>query len=700
MKCWLFAVFLSFAGSAAFAQSDTTIFFVAPTGKATNPGTKNRPFTNPQQARDAIRKHRSKNPHNCYAVYFRAGTYFLQTPFDLTAADSGQLHCPIRYAAYPGDSVLFHGGQYLNPTYFTKTSNPAIQKRLPPESRGKVLEIDLKKQGISNFGQLAQHGFGSVPEPAALELFINGERQTLARYPNSGKLLIGKIYDAGSVPRQGDFSKRGATFGYEYTRPNRWLIAPEIWLHGHFSFGYSDDHLRIARIDTSTKTITTAQPHLYGLLPGIYADTSKWLDMAGHSLRGYYAYNLLEELDQPGEWFLDRQTGILYLFPPPDFLHAKIEISISEQPFIHLLNTAHLVFENIGFSTARGMGIYLENAHHVTISKCVFSNLGTVAISTGQPLQDNRQAYSKDGAPLLDDWRSSDFHHIAIQQCRISKTGTGGIILTGGNRRSLSPSGNTIRACVFSRVDQINHTYAPAIKLFGVGTAISHCTFSDQKHMAIALHGNEHLIEYNRFERICTHADDMGAIYTGRDPSARGTTIRYNHFQDILPVDEASQVAAIFLDDGTGGIEIGHNYFERVGSQGDKELFGAIAIHGGHDNSIHHNVFQDCEVVIGNNYWKPERWKAFLESPIIQERLFEQVDIKSPIFQKKYPDLQRYFSDSEPRQNIVAENFLFNSNLVLNGKGEFFFNHLKPPTQLKAALEKIGLHQDQIGPEN
>ncbi len=208
--------------------------------------------------------------------------------------------------------------------------------RLQPEIRGKVLGIDLKKAGVSDFGLMRRHGFGAVPEPAPLELFIDGQRQTLARYPNEGMLPIGHVSDPGSIPRKGDFSNRGAEFGYEYERPARWTKAADIWLHGWFSFGYNDDHLRVAQIDTVKKTIRTAQPHMYGVVSSMYVDTSKWNETAGRSLRGYYAYNLPEEIDRPGEWYLDRETGKLYLYPPENFSNAKVEVSMLEAPLLRL----------------------------------------------------------------------------------------------------------------------------------------------------------------------------------------------------------------------------------------------------------------------------------------------------------------------------------------------------------------------------
>lgn len=699
MKIWIVFPFLLSTLFGA-AQSGETVFFVSPDGKANNPGTKERPFATAQQARDAVRKMKAKMPAQRYSVYFREGVYFLKEPFELSAADSGALGNPLIFAGYEGENVVFHGGARLDPADFKPVTDKTVLERLLPEARGKVLEINLKKAGIADFGVMRHHGFGIVAEPAPLELFMNGERQTLARYPNEGKLGIGKMYDSGSVPRHGDFSGCGAEFGYEYERPARWIQADDIWLHGKFSFGYNDDNLRVEKIDTARKSLKMERPHLYGIRSSIYVDTSKWIERAGLSSRGYYAYNLLEEIDRPGEWYLDRTTGKLYICPPVDFAAAEVDVSLLEAPFIRLVNTAHVVIENIRFSTARGMGIYLENARHISITGCTFDNLGTVAISAGQPLQNAAQRYALDGSPVLDQWVSEDFHHISIRNCRISRTGSGGIILTGGNRRTLTPSGNEIAHCDISTVDQINNTYSPAVKLAGVGNTVRNCHIYDMKHMAIGFSGNDHLISNNLFERLCTDADDMGAICVGRDPSARGTVIRHNHFRDIVPFDRFSQVGAIFLDDGTGGIEVAHNLFERVGSQGDEGIFGCIAIHAGYDNHIHHNVFLDCETAIGNQYWAHERWKTFLESPLLQERLLKTVDITSPLYLERYPELKNYFTDFSARSNRIAHNILINSQLVLHGFCDFFRNEMAPASGKEQALKKIGFEKSQIGPEN
>ncbi|MBK6932938.1 MAG: right-handed parallel beta-helix repeat-containing protein [Saprospirales bacterium] len=278
--------------------------------------------------------------------------------------------------------------------------------------------------------------------------------------------------------------------------------------------------------------------------------------------------------------------------------------------------------------------------------------------------------------------------------------GRRGIILSGGDRKTLASSENVVSGCTFYQTDQINFTYSAAVKLFGVGATIERCAFSDLKHMAINFTGNDHVIRLNRFEWVCTWTDDMGAVYTGRDPSARGTVIRHNYFRHIQPVDTESQVCGVFIDDGAGGITVDSNYFERVGCQGDKELFGAVFLHGGHDNIVSHNVFQDCEIAIGNNFWTEKQWRIFLESPLMQQRLRQNADIGSPVYLAKYPELKDYFTAYGPRLNRIVENILIRSNMALNGRLELVFNHLYAPENLEKALERIGLQSNCVGPEN
>lgn len=78
-----------------------------------------------------------------------------------------------------------------------------------------------------------------------------------------------------------------SSFQFSGTRPASWQSAPDAWLHGYWAFGWADNHVKIASIDTANSTITVdpATPPVYRFQP-----TAR-----------YYGENILTELDAPGE---------------------------------------------------------------------------------------------------------------------------------------------------------------------------------------------------------------------------------------------------------------------------------------------------------------------------------------------------------------------------------------------------------------
>jgi hypothetical protein len=696
MKQLIFIILL--LTQTAYAQQSTT-FYISPSGNDKNTGTLEKPFATPEAARDAIRKARSKQNNENFAVILRGGTYFRKNTFDLTAADSNTT-----YRAYQGEKVVFHGGQQLSGSVFSVCNDPAILERLLPEARGKVYVADLKKEGIIDYGVLKQKGFGTTPSPLQIELFLDGKPLHLARYPNVGQpiLKIGKVYDKGSTPRYGDLSNRGGEFGYEFDRPNRWTKADDVWLHGKFSFGYADDHLKIAKIDTDKKALKMAFPHLYGISSSIYIDSTKWEDLEGTRVRGYYAYNLLEEIDQEGEYYLDRQTGKLYVYAAQIPTTAKAELSLLEDPFVRLTNTRKIRIQGFDFTCSRGMGIYQESTHYITLDHCRFNNLGTVAISMGQRFQSVKVTYRKDGSPETEQEASTDFTHNRISNCTIYDVGTGGVFVAGGDRKTLTSGHNEVVNCEFYRIDRIRDTYSGGVSVTGVGTLIKNCYFHDIKHLAISFKGNNHLFEYNRFDKICYDADDMGAIYSGRNPSARGTIIQYNYFSNIEPADKETKMAGVYIDDGSGGMIIRNNLFYKTGNRGKNNNFAAIFFHGGFDNKVQNNIFMECDVAVGNQPWDKKRFNDWLKSPMIQERLTKEVDISSEVYVKAYPELKNYFQDQGLRLNYVTNNLFLNSVTFLNGEyklnGNTQYQIASPITPESIDLKQVGPRTAAIKP--
>src|SRR5262245_21795451 len=88
----------------AFGQKPIT-YYVATTGKDTNPGTIEKPFASLEKARDVIRSQKKERGSGSFAVYLRKGSYFLANSFVLDSLDSGTKERPITYSAYANEEV-------------------------------------------------------------------------------------------------------------------------------------------------------------------------------------------------------------------------------------------------------------------------------------------------------------------------------------------------------------------------------------------------------------------------------------------------------------------------------------------------------------------------------------------------------------------------------------------------------------------
>jgi hypothetical protein len=242
------------------------------------------------------------------------------------------------------DNVILSGGKTISPDLFKKISDPAISKRLNKEAADQVLEMDIREAGITAIGKHQQYGHALPVIPAAVELFFNHKPMTLARYPNRGDIKIGKVTDKGSVPRIGDKSNRGGVFSYTDVRHKNWAGQQNIWIQGTLNYGFADDYNPIEKIDTFSQTVKLGKPHLYGLGSGM-------------DFQSYVAINILEELDESGEWFLDENTGKLYLWPPASMKGADIKVSILEEPIVALEGVSHIRFSGMKIEAGRGIGL-------------------------------------------------------------------------------------------------------------------------------------------------------------------------------------------------------------------------------------------------------------------------------------------------------------------------------------------------------
>jgi len=515
--------------------------YVSPSGNDQNPGSADAPFATLTRARDAIRdlKSGAELPAGGVTVWLAGGTYDQSRTVSFERRDSGTADRPIVYSALPGQLVRITGAICLDPSWFSRVDSASpVWPRLDPSAHGNVYSVNLREHGTTDFGALKPGGF-HIHSVAAMELFINGRPMTLARWPNRDQRLL----RTASAP-----SNRRIT--YLGSRPDRWSQARDAWLHGLWSTAWADFHVEVSSINTATKAIDFVDaPAQFGTA-------------ANHP---YYAYNLLEEIDEPGEYYLDRSAGVLYLWPPGPLANAVIQASVLEDCLVELSQTEHITLRNLTLEATRGPLLHIEQGDSNRVEGCLLRNCGEYAAQvTG----------SNNG----------------LDQCEVADCGEDGVLLGGGSRSTLTPGNNFVTNCRIRRIARINWTYHPAINFTGgCGNLAAHNLIEDLPHAAVLFSGNNHVIEYNEIRRVCQLTSDSGAIYSGRDWSYRGNVIRFNFIHHIHSDMEGQGTQGVYLDDCMSSAQILSNVFYRIDG-------GAIFCGGGRDNIMENNIIAFCRI--------------------------------------------------------------------------------------------------------
>lgn len=230
--------------------------------------------------------------------------------------------------------------------------------------------------------------------------------------------------------------------------------------------------------------------------------------------------------------------------------------------------------------------------------------------------------------------------------------------------------------------------------LGGVGVRVAHNWIHDAPHQGITIGGNDHLIEYNEVYNIGMDSDDCGAFYMGRNPSERGTVLRYNFWHDVGS-KMAHGSSAIYFDDGAGGQRVYGNVFLRAAGGNH----GAVFSHGGHDNWVENNIFIECKRAMGASPWPDTTWQQWLGESLWQERLLKEVDITKPPYTDRYPALAGFMESWKvPRLNHSARNVIVKCESSIDGNWDVRDNLILrwDPGFVDAANGNYALREDSI----
>lgn len=338
-------------------ETDTFRIYVAPDGNDKNPGTQISPLKSIEKARDIIRVKRKELKEQPVVVYIGEGYYNIKSPVIFTSEDSGTEEAPVLYTSGTGKKPVFTGSIGLKKWKVLKDKRKL--NLLDPSVSGKIYVTDLKSSGITDYGDPTEPG--SRPE-----LYCNSSLQKLARWPDEGFTKAG--VSRGKTELHATYTGERGTmegiFEYKDIRINRWEGENDIRTGGYWYWDWSEEYHKVERIDTLTQTVFIQGPyHRYG-----YKD----------SLR-YYGLNLFCEMDKPGEWYLDRQTGLLYWYPPEKIKPAEAEVRLTmfSAPYmIELRNCSNITIKGLALQESRGSAVLINDGNNCKISDCRIERFG------------------------------------------------------------------------------------------------------------------------------------------------------------------------------------------------------------------------------------------------------------------------------------------------------------------------------------
>lgn len=618
------------------------IVYVATDGKADADGSINDPFATIEQARNYLRT-LDISESNPGTILVRGGVY--RTTADNPTIELSEEDSNVTISAYADEQVRITGTVSLMPSQFKKLDEVSgvqysSSARVKESVRNKIYVYDLGAENIP-VGTIYKNGFNWPKQPFTPELIVNGDIQTLAKYPNSGVLdmssiLCGKTKDGknedqtakaaganeGERPRNYIFDKTDTPKTYEemlimkapvfycrngleerigqwapptaegepqggQTLPNpasdNTLYETDGWLSGYFENNYANEMSMIYSVNTLKQTINCKYPSLQGV-------QDKRIQLT--------AINLLCELDTAGEYYIDRYNGnnILYYYPENGTIDGKdITFTSSTAPFFSLENARNVTIKNIVMDGSTGYGITMYDCENCTIDGCELFNISLDAIRIG--LNNNKITTDPQFEP------SRGGKNNTVKNCIIHDMGCGGVYLAGGDERTLEPSGHVVENCEFYNLSRLQ-TYTPAVYLDGAGSIVRNNYIHDCPHMVIQIMGNDMQITNNVFDKVCTNTSDQGAIYAGRCFTWLGNEISHNIFKNL-----GSGVYAVYMDDGMSGIIIHHNIFTAINSS-------SIFSNNGFGQQIYDNVFADVKSAV--------YYKRFGESrPIDNEKILQ-----------------------------------------------------------------------------
>lgn len=459
--------------------------YMSEDGKTSSDGTPQKPINNLANALVEA-KNRTLTYGTEYPIYvfIKGGEYRINEAVTLDKTVFGKSEYKgLNIVGYDGQPV-FSGATKINAEELKPVTDADTLSRLPKAGRGKVAYLDLSTQGISGLSK------DDVSYPY---VYVNDKQQIMSRWPNDDFAKVS------SVPVVGEFC-------YEEANPSRWTRANDLRISGYFVADYFFNRTKTAGVDAKAKRIKTVGQSFSSHRAG-----SRW-----------YGCNLLEEIDIPGEWYVDRDTNILYFYPPYTLKNATVEIcTFHKDDFLKTDGIKNLTIDGVGFTKMGKRAIVGNDMENVTIKNCDFTFIQGNYTIAGERCQnitiDGNYSYNTGGGFVS--VRTPSMTNLEYEL---------------GN---LKFTNNRIVSCDFvpSNISgAFNAGYNNNDWVGTMGAEISNNIIQDcNGSYAISYVGVDNKVHHNEIVNQAKNIHDGGAIYFGKAVSYNGCEIAYNYIHHL-----------------------------------------------------------------------------------------------------------------------------------------------------------------------